>query len=458
MKARVLAVVLVLVLLMGASSAAAQEQTIVEIAAGDANFSMLVSLVEAAGLTDMLASEGPYTVFAPTNDAFAALPVEVLEYLTANPEALTRVLNYHIISGVLMSADATTTQTTTADGSAVSVVVAEDGIVLDGEVNILTADRIASNGVLHAIDKVLIPPFALPPVDPMSMSGNIIAAGSSTVFPLSERMADLFNWEGFAGMLTVDSIGSGAGIERFCVAGEIDIANASRPIRSSEIEKCAAINRTPIEFQVGIDPLAVVVSANNTFAQNLTNEQLVAIFSGQVTTWDQVDPSFPAEAIQVFSPGSDSGTFDFFIEVVLHPALGDEAAAALLSVPGIQLSEDDNVLVQGIQGSEFAIGYFGFAYYLENTAALRAVGIEGVVPSAETVATYELTRPLFIYTDAAIMAQKPQVAAFVNFYLANVNNELLGGSSAEPIGYVPVPVRVTNLNALTFIAVTNTGV
>ena len=285
--------------------------------------------------------------------------------------------------------------------------------------------------------------------DPMAMyapdavTGDVITAGSSTVFPLSERMAELFQQEGYTGNVTVDSIGSGAGFERFCVAGESDVANASRGIKDSEVEACAAIDREPIEFRVGTDALAVVVSAENDFLTSISKEQLGQIFKGEITTWDQVDASYPAEAIGIYSPGADSGTFDYFIEAVVGPvtlnAEGkadlDAAEAALLGLKGAQFSEDDNVLVQGVEGSPYAIGYFGYAYFAENSGALKAVAIGDVEPNQSTVdeGTYPLARPLFIYSDAKIIAEKPQVAAFLYFYLSNVNDNIVD------VGYFPAP-------------------
>jgi phosphate binding protein len=292
-------------------------------------------------------------------------------------------------------------------------------------------------------------PTAAPVEDPMAMyapdavSGDVITAGSSTVFPLSERMAELFQQEGFAGNITVDSIGSGAGFERFCVAGETDISNASRAIKDSEIDSCKAIGREPIEFRVGTDALAVVVSSGNDFLTGLTREQLGKILTGEYTTWDQIDPAYPAETIQVYSPGADSGTFDYMVEAVVAPLtlnadgkadtkLGEEA---LLGLAGAQFSEDDNVLVQGVEGSPYAIGYFGFAYYVENQGALKALAIEGVEPSQASVdaAEYPLARPLFIYSDAKILQEKPQVAAFIYFYLSNVDDSIVD------VGYFPAP-------------------
>jgi phosphate transport system substrate-binding protein len=275
----------------------------------------------------------------------------------------------------------------------------------------------------------------LPSVDPLELSGNVISAGSSTVFPLAERMAGRFEDEGFAGQITIDSIGSGAGFERFCVAGETDVSNASRPIKDSEIESCREIGREPIEFRVGTDALAVTVSQDNDFIQNATFEELALIF-GSAETWAGVNPDYPDEPILRYIPGTDSGTFDFFVEEVF-----DEDEAPILNAsPDPQLSEDDNVLVQGIIGSPYAVGFFGYAYYAENTDVLKILSIEGVEPSAESVDSgeYPLARPLFIYSDAEIMQAKPQVAGYINFFLTNVNEEI------TDVGYFPASEQALN--------------
>jgi phosphate binding protein len=281
----------------------------------------------------------------------------------------------------------------------------------------------------------------LPEVDPASVSGDIIAAGSSTVYPLAEVMADRFKDEGFSGNITIDSIGSGAGFERFCKTGETDIANASRKIKDSEVESCTAIGRTPIEFRVGTDALAIVVSSENDFLTDVTVEELGKIFSSEVVKWSDVRGEWPNEDILRFSPGTDSGTFDYFVEVVMGPlypnaegkADPEAGEASILNAENIQFSEDDNVLVQGVEGSPYAIGYFGYAYYAENQGNLNALSVEGVTPSAETAENgeYPLARPLFIYSDAAILQAKPQVAAFINFFLSFVNEEI------QSVGYFP---------------------
>ena len=280
----------------------------------------------------------------------------------------------------------------------------------------------------------------LPEVNPLEVTGDIISAGSSTVFPLSEVMAERFTDEGYSGNITIDSVGTGGGFERFCVAGETDIANASRPINEEETASCAEINRTPIEFRVGTDALAVVVNPANEFLTDVTIEQLAQIFSSDVTNWSDVDPSWPAEPILRFSPGTDSGTFDYFIEAVMQESFGDEGEAKLLDAPNLQLSEDDNVLVQGVEGDVNAIGYFGYAYYEENADRLKLLNIEGVEAGVENVdnGSYPLARPLFIYSDATIMKEKPQVAAFINFYLTYVNEEI------TEVGYFPASDEALN--------------
>jgi phosphate transport system substrate-binding protein len=203
----------------------------------------------------------------------------------------------------------------------------------------------------------------LPEVDPAAVTGDVVTSGSSTVFPLNQRMAERFKEEGYAGTISVDEVGTGAGFQRFCEAGETDIANASRAIKDEEKQKCAAINREPIEFRVGTDALAVVVSKENTFLNDLTVEQLGKIYTGEFKQWSDVDPSYPAEPIQLYSPGTDSGTYDYFVEEVLEK---DEEKVKAFQAQNPTQSENDNVLVQGVESSPNAIGYFGYAYYQEN--------------------------------------------------------------------------------------------
>ena len=270
----------------------------------------------------------------------------------------------------------------------------------------------------------------LPGVNSMKVRGPIVMAGSSTVYPLSERIAERFKDEGYAGNITIDSIGTGAGFERFCVAGETDISNASRPIKQNETESARKIGREPIEFRIGTDALAVVVNKQNGFIKSATKAELGLLFSS-AKQWSDVNPSWPKRDIVRFIPGTDSGTFDYFVEEIFK-----KDKKQILGASNLQLSEDDNVLVQGIEGSPYAIGFFGYAYYQENRDKLTILSIEGVAPSMQTVdnATYPLARPLFIYSDAKIMREKPQVAAFIDFYLTYVNDEIrkVGYFKADP--------------------------
>ncbi len=281
---------------------------------------------------------------------------------------------------------------------------------------------------------------ALPAVDPASVSGPIISAGSSTVFPLAEAVATKFKEEGYADQVTIDSVGTGGGFERFCKTGETDISNASRKIKDSELENCKTIGRSPIEFRIGTDAISVVVSSENTFLTDVTKEELAKIFSKDATKWSDIRPEWPAEDILRYTPGTDSGTFDYFVEAIMDAAYVKDATAdkgkgeqALLAAEHLNLSEDDNVLVQGVEGSPYAIGYFGFAYFNENQGKLKAVSINGIVPNEQTAESneYPLSRPLFIYSDAKIMKDKPQVASFINYFLSNVDSLIVD------VGYFP---------------------
>ncbi|MEJ5187877.1 MAG: PstS family phosphate ABC transporter substrate-binding protein [Breznakiellaceae bacterium] len=274
------------------------------------------------------------------------------------------------------------------------------------------------------------PDGLLPGVDPSKVRGNIITAGSSTVAPLSETIAARFKKEGYKDQLTIDVIGSGAGFERFCKTGETDISNASRAIKQNEIDWAKAIGRNPIAFRIATDALTVCVSKSNTFVKDVTMEELAAIFSTAIY-WSDVRPEWPKNEILRFIPGTDSGTFDYFVEETFK-----KNKEPLLKAKNLQLSEDDNVLVRGISGSPYAIGFFGYSYYAENKDKLNAVAINGVAPSDETVnkGTYKpFARPLFLYSDPTIMKNKPQVAAFIAYYLTYVNQEV------KAHGFFPAP-------------------
>ena len=276
--------------------------------------------------------------------------------------------------------------------------------------------------------------LGLPVIDPLDVpSGEVAIAGSSTVFPLSTAVMSLWEDEGGPGY-PIDSIGSGGGFERFCVEGASDISNASRPIKAEEVASCNEIGREPIEIRVGTDALSLVISQGNYFAQELTFEEIATAFSltDPGATWADVNPDFPAHPIQLFTPGADSGTFDYFNEEIFDEADPSPILSSIAQIVG----EDDNVTVQGVAGdgctegdlaSTCAIGYFGYAFFAENADVLQAVAVDAgdgpVSPGDDSVneGTYPLARPLFMYTDAGIVAEKPQVASFIAFYLNRVN-------------------------------------
>ncbi len=254
-------------------------------------------------------------------------------------------------------------------------------------------------------------------------SGQVLVDGSSTVAPLSSAAAELFHQENPDVDVSVATSGTGGGFEKFC-SRATDISNASRPIDEDEIEACEQAGIEFTELQVANDALTVVVNPANNWASCLTVEQLAAMWSpqseGQITNWNQVDPSFPDVPLTLFGPGTDSGTFDYFTEAIN----GEEGA----SRTDYSASEDDNVLVQGVQGAPGATSYFGFTYFEENQESLKAVEVDGgqgcVAPSAQTVqdGSYTpLARPLFIYVSNSAYQDKPQVKAFVDFYAAQID-------------------------------------
>ncbi|WP_104523729.1 PstS family phosphate ABC transporter substrate-binding protein [Blastococcus atacamensis] len=267
-----------------------------------------------------------------------------------------------------------------------------------------------------------------------AMSGDVLSDGSSTVAPLTSAAAEFFAEEEPGVNVSVATSGTGGGFEVFC-QGNTDISNASRPIKDEEIAACEENGVEYTELTVARDALTVVTSAENDFITCLSTEQLATLWGpeaeGTITTWDQVDPSFPAEPIELYGPGTDSGTFDYFTDEIN----GEEG----VSRTDYNASEDDNVIVQGVSGSSNALAYFGFTYYEENAQSLKAIEIDSgdgcVAPSAETVqdGTYTpLGRPLFIYVNNASYSEKPAVAAFVDFY-AQSDAEI-----AEAAQYIPL--------------------
>ncbi len=269
------------------------------------------------------------------------------------------------------------------------------------------------------------------------LSGSIVVDGSSTVAPLTEAIAEEFRKEQGDVQVSVGTSGTGGGFEKFC-AGETDISNASRAIKDDEKQACTTGGVEYSELRVGLDGLAIVTSAENEFVDCLSIKQLGEIFKeGGASTWNQVDPKFPAEKIAIFAPGTDSGTYDFFVE----EALGDPEEGAPKPRTDYTASEDDNTLVQGIKGEKNSWGYFGFAYYSENKEVLKAIKVSGddgtcVEPSNETVESgdYPLSRPLFIYVKKTAL-ERPEVKEFVRFYLETTPDII------TDVGYTPSPAE-----------------
>jgi phosphate transport system substrate-binding protein len=259
----------------------------------------------------------------------------------------------------------------------------------------------------------------------------ITADGSSTLGPFVTKAAEDFKAEQDVDV-TVGISGTGGGFERFC-AGETDLSNASRQIEEDEVALCEDGGVEYIEFQVATDALTNVVNSGNDWATCLTVEQLKKIWEpgSTVSNWNQVDPSFPDVPLTLFGPGTDSGTFDYYTDVIV----GEEGA----SRTNYQASEDDNVIVQGITGERGGLGYFGFSYFEQNQETLKALEVDGgsgcVAPSAETArdGSYApLSRPLFVYVKRSSFDSNEDVRAFVKFMLDN--NE----SIAEAAQFVPL--------------------
>ena len=265
--------------------------------------------------------------------------------------------------------------------------------------------------------------------DGTALSGSIEVDGSSTVYPISEAVAEEFQRENPGTRVAVGVSGTGGGFKRFC-AGETDVSNASRPITESEIEDCERNGVRYTEVRVAWDGLSVITNPSNDFVACLTTDELKRIWEpgSTIENWSQVRDGFPDKELKLYGPGTDSGTFDYFTEAIV----GETDA----SRPDYTASEDDNVLVQGVEGDPGALGYFGFAYYEENAERLRLLGVDGgtgcIQPSVETIEsqTYApLSRPLYIYVSDVGLA-KPQVEAFVEYHLDQ------GADLVRSVGYI----------------------
>lgn len=277
---------------------------------------------------------------------------------------------------------------------------------------------------------------------PAAAQATVTVDGSSTVFPISEAFAEEFQAQ-TGNRVTVGLSGTGGGFEKFC-RGELDVTGASRPIRTGEMEACAANGIEYIELPVAMDGLAVVVHPENTWAECMTVAELKKIWEpaaqGVITNWNQVREGFPDAPLRLFGAGTDSGTYDYFtfaINGVEHESRGDYTA-----------TEDDNVTVQGVSSDVNAMGFLGLAYYEENADKLKTVAIQQedgscVSPSVETAGngTYQpLSRPLFVYINAASL-DRPEVQAYVDFMMTPEN----GITLVQEVGYVPLPAEAFEL-------------
>ncbi|MDD2371182.1 MAG: PstS family phosphate ABC transporter substrate-binding protein [Firmicutes bacterium] len=264
-----------------------------------------------------------------------------------------------------------------------------------------------------------------------SLTGEVKIDGSSTVFPITEAVAEEFTAQNPDLKIPVGVSGTGGGFKKFTI-GETDISDASRPIKDEEAQVAKDNGIDYSIYQVAYDGISIVVSKDNTWVKNLTTDELKMIWSpdSKISTWKDIRPEWPNEKIKFYAPGTDSGTFDYFTEEI-----NGESGAIRADFTG---SEDDNVLVQGIAGDKNALGFFGFAYYEENQDKLNLVSVNDVTPSLDTIkdGTYTpLSRPLYIYVSNKSL-DRPEVNAFVKFYLENA------GMLAKEVGYIPLPDKI----------------
>ncbi len=283
--------------------------------------------------------------------------------------------------------------------------------------------------------------------DGSGLAGTVAIDGSSTVFPILEAVVEEFQLENRGVRVTVGISGTGGGFRRFC-AGEIDVADASRPITEAERRSCTENGVEFTAVPIARDGLSIVGNAENDWARCLTLEELRAIWApaSSVTSWADVRADFPAEKIELYGPGPSSGTFDYFTETVN----GERGA----SRPDYQASEDDNVLVQGVLGDRFALGYFGFAYFREHADRLVGIAVDSgagcVQPTDETIedGTYApLSRPLFIYVNHRAAA-RPEVAAFLRYALRHAP-DLIPATGYVPLTAEQYAEQVAALGAIT---------
>ncbi|HEY82683.1 MAG TPA: PstS family phosphate ABC transporter substrate-binding protein [Dehalococcoidia bacterium] len=282
-------------------------------------------------------------------------------------------------------------------------------------------------------------PPATPSPATQELSGVIEIDGSSTVYPITEAVAEEFHRVHPGVQVNVGVSGTGGGFKRFTI-GETDISDASRPIKPLEAQQAEANGIEYLELQVALDGISVVVNPQNDFVDYLTVEELKRIWepSSTVDSWDDVRPEWPSRRLNLYGPGTDSGTFDYFTEAIMGQARASRS--------DYTASEDDNVLVQGIAGDRNALGYFGYAYYAENADKLKLVAIDSgngpVLPTEATIQSGEyspLSRPLFIYVNKKSL-ERPEVKAFLEFYMENA------AQLVREVGYLPLKAEIYQQN------------
>ncbi len=280
-----------------------------------------------------------------------------------------------------------------------------------------------------------------------TLEGNINIDGSSTVYPITEAVAEEYRAVQPKVRVTVGVSGTGGGFKKFS-RGETDISDASRPIKQKEQDACAQIGIKYVQLPVAYDGLSVLVHPENDWVDHFTVEELNRLWrpdaQGKITKWNQIRPEWPDKEIHLFGPGTASGTYDYFSEAICGKHVGTRG--------DYTASEDDNVLVQGIAGDKYALGFFGLAYYEENKDKLKLVAVDNgngpVLPDMQTVSggTYSpLSRPIFIYVSSKSVS-KPQVVSFVNFYLEHA------AKLSQEVGYIPLPVEEYKKDKDTFSA------
>jgi phosphate transport system substrate-binding protein len=271
-----------------------------------------------------------------------------------------------------------------------------------------------------------------------AVSGNIAIEGSSTVYPITQAAAELFREENPEARIEVGGAGTSDGFEAFC-QGDTQISDASRPIDpAEEIPVCKENGVEYIEIPVAYDGISVVVNKQNDWATNVTSEELKTMWEpaaeGKITKWSQVNPEWPDRELSLYGPGTESGTYEFFNEYIV----GNEEEVSRQS--DVEMSEDDNVLVQGVAGDENGLGYFGYSYYVNNRDKLNLLSVDGVKPTEDSIRSgeYLLSRPLFIYVSTDALKNNEAVKPFVDFYLAPENLDRLVNAAK----YVTLPASL----------------